>query len=122
MTTITIPTETITATLLSTIISTATFATTVITTLIRNTTITEAPGGDVTQATEIIQILGFIVTIIATVVIETLVCNCRIKGARKQVEKRQRLATAAASEAGNIPFTQVPRPGYNFGGGSNLLG
>ena len=89
MTTFTIPTETITQIVLSTITSLTTLTTTLTTTAIittrENITVT-APataGTGISQTSDILQILGFIFGIIITIIIEGLVCNCRVKRARR---------------------------------------
>jgi heme/copper-type cytochrome/quinol oxidase subunit 2 len=100
MTTLTIPTQTITTTVLATIsaITTATITKT------QNITTTETPAGDITATAEVLQILEFVFSIIITIVIEGAICFCM----RKQAVKDSRKNPPPYTGSQRPNFTPVP--------------
>jgi formate hydrogenlyase subunit 3/multisubunit Na+/H+ antiporter MnhD subunit len=115
MTTLTIPTQTITTTVLATIsaITTATITKT------QNITTTETPAGDITAIAEVLQILEFVFSIIITIVIEGAICFCMRKQAVK--DSRKNLPPSYTSRNRGQAFTPVPNP-LNWGNGDpNIL-
>jgi hypothetical protein len=87
MTTITVPTDIITKTLIST------FATTITTSFsfeninsitISTATITETPAGDISLTSDVEQIFGFVVFIIILISI----CNCRYRIEKEKTRER----------------------------------
>jgi hypothetical protein len=88
MTTITIPTDIITKTLISTFVTTITtspsFENINSVTITSTATVTEIPAGDISLTSDVEQIFGFVVFIIILISI----CNCRYRIEKEKTRER----------------------------------